>query len=393
MGHASAWSDREADTAASRPLTLITEAVAGRDLATIAGATSRGLGGPVAISVPALGRPVRFPAGPVPEGLEAHARALVGGGRHEAPPALAEVVAVRIADQVVGIVAALAPAAADMIVDRWAWLEAAAVAASVTVLMHPDRGSAPTAVAADALLVELATGPPENPEDVVARGRRLGVELSAGAIALCARREPTSGAALEWGPGLLGAECEPGRLLALLPLGPGVEDRAAELASRLRESGWVVSLSEPRRDATRLHEALREAELLAQLGADDGHEETYRLLIGVLLRDCDELERLCARSVAPLDEYDARHDTDLLMTLCAFLAHDGSTTETAEAMALHRHTVGYRLSRVHEVSGLSPYGSDGRERLGLGIKARRILAADRQRTETVLAAATRPPAA
>jgi purine catabolism regulator len=76
-----------------------------------------------------------------------------------------------------------------------------------------------------------------------------------------------------------------------------------------------------------------------------------------------------------LADYDSRHDTGLLATLQAFLVHDGSTTETAEAMKLHRHTVGYRLSRVHEVSGLSPYESDGRERLSLGLKAHQIIVA------------------
>jgi DNA-binding PucR family transcriptional regulator len=45
-------------------------------------------------------------------------------------------------------------------------------------------------------------------------------------------------------------------------------------------------------------------------------------------------------------------------------------------MRLHRHTVGYRLSRVHEVSSLSPYESDGRERLSLGLKAQQILDAE-----------------
>ncbi len=65
----------------------------------------------------------------------------------------------------------------------------------------------------------------------------------------------------------------------------------------------------------------------------------------------------------------------LLVTLETFLTHHGSTTETADAMQLHRHTVGYRLSRVQEVSGLSPYESDGRERLSLGLKAAQILEA------------------
>ncbi len=106
-----------------------------------------------------------------------------------------------------------------------------------------------------------------------------------------------------------------------------------------------------------------------------GQEETYRLLIGVLLRDPDELELLRTSTITPLVAYDAEHDTELLVTLGTFLMHHGSTTETAEAMGLHRHTVGYRLSRVHEVSGLSPYESDGRERLSLGLKAAQILAA------------------
>jgi DNA-binding PucR family transcriptional regulator len=135
-----------------------------------------------------------------------------------------------------------------------------------------------------------------------------------------------------------------------------------------------------RRDPAALTEALREVELLLELDlAGDpvgSHDETYRLLIGVLLRDPDELVQLRDRTISPLADYDARHDTDLLATLRAFLAHDGSTTETADAMTLHRHTVGYRLSRVHEVSGLSPYESDGRERLSLGLKAHQILEAD-----------------
>jgi DNA-binding PucR family transcriptional regulator len=120
--------------------------------------------------------------------------------------------------------------------------------------------------------------------------------------------------------------------------------------------------------------------LLAALAQDEpalGMEaDTYRLLIGVLLHNPEELRALRASTIAPLEQYDALHDTDLAVTLENFLAHHGSTTDTAEAMQLHRHTVGYRLTRIQEVSGLSPYESEGRERLSLGLKARRILLAD-----------------
>ena len=117
--------------------------------------------------------------------------------------------------------------------------------------------------------------------------------------------------------------------------------------------------------------------MLRELGtAANGQEQTYRLLVGVLLSDPGELEGLRAETVSPLLTYDSEHGTDLVETLREFLLHDGSTTETAEQMRLHRHTVGYRLARVHEVSGLSPYESDGRERLSLGLKADQILAAN-----------------
>jgi DNA-binding PucR family transcriptional regulator len=132
--------------------------------------------------------------------------------------------------------------------------------------------------------------------------------------------------------------------------------------------------------------AAQEEMLLAELWSMPdagvaGQEDTYRLLIGVLLRDPAELEQLRASTISPLVAYDAEHDTDLLVTLATFLAHHGSTTETAEAMRLHRHTVGYRLARVQQVSGLSPHESDGRERLGLGLKAAHIMAAQERLSE------------
>lgn len=121
----------------------------------------------------------------------------------------------------------------------------------------------------------------------------------------------------------------------------------------------------------------REERLLRELGRlapeADG---TYRLLVGILLRDQAELERLRDETISPLRAYDARHGIELVETVHEFLMHDGSTIETAAAMSLHRHTVGYRLARVQEVSGLSPYESEGRERLGLGIKADQILSAN-----------------
>ena len=43
------------------------------------------------------------------------------------------------------------------------------------------------------------------------------------------------------------------------------------------------------------------------------------------------------------------------------------------AIYAHRHTIAYRLERVRELTGLDPSSSEHRERLGLGLKAYRIL--------------------
>jgi hypothetical protein len=406
--------DRGVDSSAPRstPLTLVAGAVAGDNLESVAATVADALACPVAIAIPALGDPVVCPPGSLGDegtaAIAAHAVAVGEGREVRAPDPIVEAVAVRIGEQIVGIVAAAARTAggaadanatgSDAPPERRAWLDAAAAAASVTALIG-DAQATGTQGSSEGLLAEVAAGPPDDLPGWLARARRLGLELGAGAVAVSARRAPTVGNdhpaesrgddralldELSHEPGAVIAALRAGRIVALAPASPrGTSEAAGELAARLRAEGMAVATSAPRKDPAALHEAVREAELLAELGSSPeaqraGQDETYRLLIGVLLRDRAELEQLRNSTITPLADYDGRHDTELLATLRAFLTHDGSTTETAEAMQLHRHTVGYRLSRVHEVSGLSPYESDGRERLSLGIKAGHILAADRR---------------
>jgi hypothetical protein len=396
---------READSVASRPtpLTLVSAAVAGDDLKSVTATASDALGRPVAIAIPALGEPVIHPTGAMATAqvsdIRAYAMAYINGTTVSAPDSIADAVPIRIGEQVVGIAVAVDVALSVRdasesggsggsggelsVAEQRAWLEAAAAAASVTALIgEAQHGEDYDARAA--LLLELASAPAENLADLLARARRLGCELGSGASALCAQvKESGSNGTSTVEPsssGILVADTGDGTLLGLVPA--GAETDGEELATRLRADGMIVALSAPRRDPGALHEAVREAQLLVELAGTPevavlGQDETYRLLIGVLLRDPDELAQLRERTISPLAEYDARHDTDLLATLRTFLAHDGSTTETADAMNLHRHTVGYRLARVHEVSGLSPYESDGRERLSLGLKAAQIIEASR----------------
>ena len=79
-------------------------------------------------------------------------------------------------------------------------------------------------------------------------------------------------------------------------------------------------------------------------------------------------------TVAPLVRYDEQYSTDLLGTLSAYLGNNCNMNATAQSIHAHRHTVGYRLDRVRELTGLDPLRSEDRERLGLGLKAYRIIA-------------------
>jgi purine catabolism regulator len=366
---------------------MVSAAVAGDDLQGVAGSASDALGCSVAIALPTLGEPVVWPPGSgdaeVLRELVERAAAEMRGHRAARSRRIAAVVPVRIGQETVGVVAALGER--ELTADQRAWLEAAAAAAAVTALLR-DAQAGDLEGSRRALLHALAAGPPGDVSALVTQARRLGVELASGAIAVCAQG-PENLAQLEL-PGHRGgllADVGEGRVIGLLPLASDVEAVASELEGELAARGMTVALSAPRRTANGLHEALCEAELMLELAGPEvqlaGQEETYRLLIGVLLRGREELESLRESTISAVEVYDRQHDTDLLATLQSFLAHHGSTTETADAMHLHRHTVGYRLTRVQEVSGLSPYETDGRERLSLGLKAHQILEADRRRSQ------------
>jgi hypothetical protein len=359
------------------PLAIISAAVAGDDLPAVARSAAEALGCPVVIALPALTLTVTWPAdATVPADLARHAEAVARSGdvgRAFDAAAAVEAVPVRLGSAVLGIVAVLGTGVAG---DARPWLEAAAAAAAVTALMPGGRTAAE---ARRELLRELESADAVDVPAVVAQARALGFDLSGGGTAFClaadGRASPLPGE-------LLAADVGGGRVLGVAC---GVSEVASTVA-RLRESGMTVVAAAPRSDPAGLAEALREAAVLLELAVDPramfaAHEDTYRLLVGVLLHDPDELQRLRAGTIDRLEAYDADHDAALVATLETFLAHHGSTTDTAEAMSLHRHTVGYRLARVHEVSLLSPYESDGRERLSLGLKAHRILAAEARRRE------------
>ena len=77
----------------------------------------------------------------------------------------------------------------------------------------------------------------------------------------------------------------------------------------------------------------------------DSHERLLASVPTPVLRSFTE------RLLGPLADYDARHNADLLPTLRAFLACDGSWSACASRMYVHVNTVRYRIGRIEALTG------------------------------------------
>jgi hypothetical protein len=258
------------------------------------------------------------------------------------------------------------------------FLAIAALAALTEVAVEGGRAEGER-TARDAFFEALRSRRPPAAEEVLSRAASLGCDLSAGAVAVCAElaterpRHVAARLASEH-KGVL-AHCLEERVYGLVP------DAAAApaVADDLRRHGQV-GVSSFYGEPGELSRALSEAELVLDVlrrgevpvGEDLG-SGAYRLLFRVFASHPDEVRSFYEDTVAPLVRYDESYGSELVMTLETFLEHNGATGAAAAALYVHRHTIAYRLERVKELSGLDPALSEDRERLGLGLKAYRIL--------------------
>src|SRR5262249_28975140 len=155
---------------------------------------------------------------------------------------------------------------------------------------------------------------------------------------------------------------------------------AREFADSL--SGFHVTIGRSRRsaDPVDLYRAGSEARLAVNVGEAEGRpllafEDTgaYRLLLPAMSEDPGELQSFYAETIQPLADYDEQHETELVSAVEADLDTYGTVAATAKQLFSHRHTVRYRLERVRELCGHDVSATEGREKLGLGLKAMRVL--------------------
>ncbi len=241
--------------------------------------------------------------------------------------------------------------------------------------------------------------------DIVARGAELGADLDRGAGVLVLRAAPRAAQTEGWrervmtlamralrslAPGAL-ATSEGGDSAAaqIAVIVPAEDDErlaraAAGLSRELEDSlaGFHMTTGRSRRsaDPVDLYRAGSEARLAVNVGEAEGRtllafEDTgaYRLLLPAMSEDPGELERFYAETIQPLADYDEQYETELVTTVEAYLDNDGNVAATAKQLFTHRHTVRYRLERVRELCGHDVSATEGREKLGLGLKAMRVL--------------------
>jgi sugar diacid utilization regulator len=278
------------------------------------------------------------------------------------------------------------------------------IASEVERVRAPDRASE---AAQGAFLTALFRRRVTDRGDIVARAAELGADLGEGGAVVVVRAHHFAPTDEDWrgrvlaaaeraaragAPGALAAVLDAptqpdGHVVILLPthedgaLRRVAEGIARELRATVHGFTFAVGHSRVAADPVDLYRAGNEALLAANVATAGGDaavlafEDTgaYRLLLPAMSEDPAELQRFYAETVAPLVAYDDQYETDLVQTLETFLDADGNVAGTAARLYTHRHTVRYRLERVRDLTGLDVASTDGREKLGLGLKAMRVL--------------------
>ncbi|MFF9184422.1 helix-turn-helix domain-containing protein [Streptomyces misionensis] len=243
--------------------------------------------------------------------------------------------------------------------------ERSSVVTSLLLLLRRSVAETENRVRGD-LVTDLLTAPDRDPAGLVARGRRLGIDLDRPHVLLVARADdPARGrladAAVRYlfGNGGISAEHE-GAVVLLLPCdgtGPGAAARAA--AGQLGQlTGVPVTVAGagpaagPRALADAHAEGLRCLRALRVLGRT-GHGASVAELgfLGVLLGDGHDVDGFVTTVLGPLLEYDARRGTQLVRTLRAYFDRGGSLTRAKEELHVHVNTVVQRLDRVQALLG------------------------------------------
>lgn len=230
------------------------------------------------------------------------------------------------------------------------------------------------------LLTDLLSAPDRNPRALLARGRRLGIDLSAPHAVLVvhadgASRRRLAGAAARHAT-LVGVHAE-----EVVLLGAGDPDElarrvAADLGSatgRPVTVGAAGPASGPAAIASAHGEAARCVRALLALGrTGEGAAMAGLGFLGQLLGDHADLGAFVRQTLGPVLDYDERRGTELVATLRAYFANGSQLARTKDVLHVHVNTVVQRLERVASLLGEDWQAPDRALEIQLALRVHRL---------------------
>ncbi|MET9002574.1 GAF domain-containing protein [Amycolatopsis sp. Hca4] len=230
------------------------------------------------------------------------------------------------------------------------------------------------------LLTDLLTAPGRNPRALLARGRRLGIDLSAPHAVLVAhadggsRRRVASAAARH--ATLVGVHAEEVVLLAQGDPDELARRVAADLGSatgRPVTVGAAGPASGPSAIAEAHAEAARCVRALLALGrTGEGAAMAGLGFLGQLLGDRADLDAFVRQTLGPVLDYDERRGTELVATLRAYFANGSQLARTKDVLHVHVNTVVQRLERVASLLGEDWQAPDRALEIQLALRVHRL---------------------
>ncbi len=236
--------------------------------------------------------------------------------------------------------------------------ERAGVVAALLLLLRRSVAKAEDEVRGE-LLTDLLTAPSRNQGSLLARGRRLGIDLAAAHTVLIAHCDGVPRRRLAMACGryatLVGLHAEQVVLLVADGTPALAPKLAAELGSTM-DAPVTVGSAGPARGPVALASAAAEAArcvrtLLALGRAGQGAALADLGFVGQLIGDRTDLDGYVRATLGPVLDYDARRGTDLVRTLDAYFECGTNLTRAKDQLHVHVNTVVQRLDRIASLLG------------------------------------------
>ncbi len=238
-------------------------------------------------------------------------------------------------------------------------------------------------------LADLLYGTDAAPEDILRRALTFGYDLSLGYVAMVGlgpegdqRKEASVAAAA--GAGSPQTSSDPIVLqkaqntIALIPATSGMDPATMpeKLITEL-EGEWLFGVGGPHAGLEGIRQAYLEAREALEIGmALEMKGPVYRfeelILYHFLRVEPALVGRFVEGTLGPILEYDGRRKGELIKTLEAYFAADGSVKLAGAALFAHPHTVSYRLKQIDKLTGWSLRDPDDKVRLQLALRALRL---------------------